>query len=70
MKFNILLVDKEKETTLEEVLHSRGRSGTPQAARRKISMHSRVITQKECSKKMTEHDTQKKRKLNKVPRKK
>lgn len=33
-------------------------------------MHSQIITQKECSKKMTEYDTLKKRKLNRVPRKK
>ena len=33
-------------------------------------MHSQIITQEECSKNVTEHDTQKKRKLNRVPRKK
>lgn len=71
MKFNILLVEKEKETTLEEILHRRGRVGTTQPTRRKISMHSQIITQEECRKETTgQEGTQKKEKCNKVPGKK
>ena len=70
MKFNILLVEKEKETTLEEILHRRGRLGTTQAARRKINMHSQIITQEECQEKTTQLGTQKKGKCYKVQGKK
>ena len=40
MKYNILLTSKETETTLEQVLHSRGRCGTtPQQSETYVIRH-------------------------------
>ena len=73
-KYNILLTTKETETTLEEILHSRGRSGpTPPKPRRKINTHAEIITQKQCIEQMNKNVVQKKKlsqKKEKQPRKK
>lgn len=58
MKYNITLIEKEKETTLEEVLYSRGRSGVKPVQRRKINMHSQIITQQQCINEMSGHESQ------------
>ena len=51
---------KETETTREEILHSRGRSGTaPPKARRKINTHGEIITQKQCIEQIKMTDAQK-----------
>ncbi|KAK8371954.1 hypothetical protein O3P69_016297 [Scylla paramamosain] len=51
MKYVITLELKPNETTLEEVLHARGRSATPVVKRRRvIPMKGQVITNEECLK--------------------
>ncbi|XP_037791876.1 uncharacterized protein LOC119587184 [Penaeus monodon] len=51
MKYTITLELKPTETTLEEVLHARGRSATPVMKRRRvIPMKGQVITNEECLK--------------------
>ncbi|XP_037794933.1 uncharacterized protein LOC119590332 [Penaeus monodon] len=76
MKYTITLELKPTETTLEEVLHARGRSATPVMKRRRvIPMKGQVITNEEClkeikSKEENKMQTAKQNKKTKQPPKK
>ena len=60
MKYSILQTTKDTETTLEQVLQSRGRCGNTLQTRRKINTHSEVVTHKECVEQLKKKNEDKK----------